>query len=168
MQFLDISETPYALAHVQHQPVEEPEVNPSASLNEWLVFPDSQEMEVHFLCDSSAIFIHKFCFFTLFFLLHYVYSLATLENLISSIFPSHPIIMLLSCHFFAIFVMAFCLNYIFLLLLFPFLAATLFYTLCYIIATSMILTCAFLLLPCKKHFHFCSFHFCHICDIFCC
>jgi hypothetical protein len=50
MQFMDISETPYALIADQHRPhphpVEDTEVNPSASLNDWLMFLDSQEMEV--------------------------------------------------------------------------------------------------------------------------
>ncbi|KAM0832386.1 hypothetical protein ACQ4PT_064933 [Festuca glaucescens] len=41
--FLDITKTPYAIA--VPEPVEDPEVNPSASLNEWLVFR-SQELEV--------------------------------------------------------------------------------------------------------------------------
>ncbi|KAM0832562.1 hypothetical protein ACQ4PT_064814 [Festuca glaucescens] len=53
--FLDLSNTPYGVAafvnhhHVEEpveQPVEEPEVNPSTSLNEWLVFPSSQDLEV--------------------------------------------------------------------------------------------------------------------------
>ncbi|KAM0923710.1 hypothetical protein ACQ4PT_005333 [Festuca glaucescens] len=48
--FLDLSNTPYGVAafvnHHVAQPVEEPEVNPSASLNEWLVFPSSQDLEV--------------------------------------------------------------------------------------------------------------------------
>ncbi|KAM0877794.1 hypothetical protein ACQ4PT_035259 [Festuca glaucescens] len=53
--FLDLSNTPYGVAaffnrhHVEEpveQPVEESEVNPSASLNEWLVFPTSQDLEV--------------------------------------------------------------------------------------------------------------------------
>ncbi|KAM0837695.1 hypothetical protein ACQ4PT_061463 [Festuca glaucescens] len=48
--FVDLSSTPYGVAtavnqHV-YQPVEEPEVNPSASLNEWLVFLSSQDLEV--------------------------------------------------------------------------------------------------------------------------
>ncbi|KAM0858615.1 hypothetical protein ACQ4PT_047735 [Festuca glaucescens] len=42
--FLDITKTPYAIAVPEL--VEHPEVNPSASLNEWLVFPSSQELEV--------------------------------------------------------------------------------------------------------------------------
>jgi hypothetical protein len=32
--------------------VEDVEVNPSASLNEWLVFPSSQDLEVH-SCNSD-------------------------------------------------------------------------------------------------------------------
>ncbi|XP_071679327.1 uncharacterized protein [Lolium perenne] len=53
--FLELSNTPYGVAafsnrhHVEEpveQPVEESEVNPSASLNEWLVFPTSQDLEV--------------------------------------------------------------------------------------------------------------------------
>ncbi|KAM0881945.1 hypothetical protein ACQ4PT_032584 [Festuca glaucescens] len=42
--FLDFTRTPYAVA--APEPVDVPEVNPSASLNEWLVFPSSQELEV--------------------------------------------------------------------------------------------------------------------------
>ncbi|KAM0884639.1 hypothetical protein ACQ4PT_030878 [Festuca glaucescens] len=61
--FLDLSNTPYGVAafvnHHVEQPVEEPEVNPSASLNEWLVFPSSQDLE--------------FCYFTF-------YNLATIVN----------------------------------------------------------------------------------------
>ncbi|KAM0869830.1 hypothetical protein ACQ4PT_040414 [Festuca glaucescens] len=48
--FLDLSNTPYGVVvdvnHHIEQPIEEPEVNPSASLNEWLVFPSSQDLEV--------------------------------------------------------------------------------------------------------------------------
>ncbi|KAM0821849.1 hypothetical protein ACQ4PT_071901 [Festuca glaucescens] len=48
--FLDLSNTPYGVAafvnHHVEQPVEEPEVNLSASLNEWLVFPSSRDLEV--------------------------------------------------------------------------------------------------------------------------
>jgi hypothetical protein len=66
MQFQDISEKPYALAHVQHQPVEEPEVNPSASLNEWLVFPDSQEIEVHFYVTHLLHLFIYFSFYVIF------------------------------------------------------------------------------------------------------
>ncbi|KAM0883488.1 hypothetical protein ACQ4PT_031593 [Festuca glaucescens] len=48
--FLDLSNTSYGVAadvnHHIEQPVEEPEVNPSASLNEWLMFPSSQDLEV--------------------------------------------------------------------------------------------------------------------------
>ncbi|KAM0891832.1 hypothetical protein ACQ4PT_026127 [Festuca glaucescens] len=46
--FLDLSETPYAngLPKPAEEPPVEPEVNPSASLNDWLVFPSSQELEV--------------------------------------------------------------------------------------------------------------------------
>ncbi|KAM0852456.1 hypothetical protein ACQ4PT_051741 [Festuca glaucescens] len=45
--FLDLSETPYAngLPEPAEEPPVEPEVNPSASLNDWLVFPSSQELE---------------------------------------------------------------------------------------------------------------------------
>ncbi|KAM0926454.1 hypothetical protein ACQ4PT_003524 [Festuca glaucescens] len=42
--FLDFTRTPYDVAALE--PVDVPEVNPSASLNEWLVFPSSQELEV--------------------------------------------------------------------------------------------------------------------------
>ncbi|KAM0834409.1 hypothetical protein ACQ4PT_063614 [Festuca glaucescens] len=42
--FLDFTRTPYVVA--APEPVDVPEVNPSASLNEWLVFPSSQELEV--------------------------------------------------------------------------------------------------------------------------
>ncbi|KAM0930286.1 hypothetical protein ACQ4PT_001034 [Festuca glaucescens] len=42
--FLDFTRTPYAVA--APEPVDVPEVNPSASLNEWLVFPSSQKLEV--------------------------------------------------------------------------------------------------------------------------
>ncbi|KAM0908190.1 hypothetical protein ACQ4PT_015632 [Festuca glaucescens] len=42
--FLDFAQTPYSVA--ASEPVDVPEVNPSASLNEWLVFPSSQELEV--------------------------------------------------------------------------------------------------------------------------
>jgi hypothetical protein len=54
MQFLPLSSTPYgnavppADAHVPVAPATEDEVNPSASLNEWILpgFPSSQEIEV--------------------------------------------------------------------------------------------------------------------------
>jgi hypothetical protein len=46
LQFLDFARTPYAAIGNQHVPAEETKVNPSASLNEWLVFPSSQELEV--------------------------------------------------------------------------------------------------------------------------
>jgi hypothetical protein len=57
VQFLELSQTPYALGDPEPgvQPEDQPgvqpedhhvEVNQSASLNEWLVFPSSQEMEV--------------------------------------------------------------------------------------------------------------------------
>ncbi|KAM0898757.1 hypothetical protein ACQ4PT_021738 [Festuca glaucescens] len=42
--FLDFAKTPYSVA--ASEPVDVPEVNPSASLNEWIVFPSSQELEV--------------------------------------------------------------------------------------------------------------------------
>ncbi|KAM0843062.1 hypothetical protein ACQ4PT_057953 [Festuca glaucescens] len=42
--FLDFAKTPYSVA--ASEPVDVPEVNPSASLNEWIVFPSSQEIEV--------------------------------------------------------------------------------------------------------------------------
>ncbi|KAM0892305.1 hypothetical protein ACQ4PT_025815 [Festuca glaucescens] len=46
--FLPLSKTPYAQAALPAETVEEVDVNPSASLNEWLVpgFPSSQELEV--------------------------------------------------------------------------------------------------------------------------
>ncbi|KAM0881745.1 hypothetical protein ACQ4PT_032754 [Festuca glaucescens] len=46
--FLDLTETPYAngLPKPAEEPPVEPEVNPSATLNDWLVFPSSQELEV--------------------------------------------------------------------------------------------------------------------------
>ncbi|CAM0883875.1 unnamed protein product [Alopecurus aequalis] len=43
---LPLSQTVYGLAHVESTTNEQPEVNPSASLNDWLVFPSMQEMEV--------------------------------------------------------------------------------------------------------------------------
>lgn len=43
-QFLDFTQTPHAIA--APVPVEDPDVNLSASLYEWLVFPSSQELEV--------------------------------------------------------------------------------------------------------------------------
>lgn len=54
MQFLPLSETPYNTdlgnGQVNEAPpahtLDESEVNLSASLNEWLVFPSSQELEV--------------------------------------------------------------------------------------------------------------------------
>lgn len=60
MQFLELSKTPYAIvpANTDVAPagdapaLEESEVNPSASLNEWLVFPSSQEME------ASPLMLH--------------------------------------------------------------------------------------------------------------
>ncbi|KAM0871679.1 hypothetical protein ACQ4PT_039226 [Festuca glaucescens] len=48
-EFLELSNTPYGVAPVNQQveqPVDEVEVNPSASLNEWLVFPSSQDLEI--------------------------------------------------------------------------------------------------------------------------
>ncbi|KAM0825389.1 hypothetical protein ACQ4PT_069595 [Festuca glaucescens] len=42
--FLDFAKTPYSVA--ASEPVDVPEANPSASLNEWIVFPSSQELEV--------------------------------------------------------------------------------------------------------------------------
>ncbi|KAM0926733.1 hypothetical protein ACQ4PT_003358 [Festuca glaucescens] len=41
--FLDFAKTPYSVA--ASEPVDVPEVNPSASLNEWIVFLSSQELE---------------------------------------------------------------------------------------------------------------------------
>lgn len=71
LQFLDQSKTPYAAVPVnQPNPEndEEPEINPSASLNDWLLFPSSQDLEVCF----------TLCCFTLYFLLHYYYLFAIL------------------------------------------------------------------------------------------
>jgi hypothetical protein len=48
LRFLPFSSTPYAQTGKAPETTEEVEVNPSASLNEWLVpgFPSSQELEV--------------------------------------------------------------------------------------------------------------------------
>jgi hypothetical protein len=48
LQFLSFSSTPYAQPVQSSETAEEVEVNPSASLNEWLGpgFPSSQELEV--------------------------------------------------------------------------------------------------------------------------
>jgi hypothetical protein len=37
LQFLDFAKTPYNVA--ASEPIDVPEVNPSASLNEWIIFP---------------------------------------------------------------------------------------------------------------------------------
>jgi hypothetical protein len=67
--FLELADTPYAkLAnHPNNHPIEEPvekasedgEVNPSASLNEWLVFPSSQDLEVQSCI--SCFYMISFC-----------------------------------------------------------------------------------------------------------
>ena len=63
VQFLQLSETPYANAQPEPaeepQPAEEPEVNASASLNDWLVFPSSQELEVW--CCNIILFLLLYC-----------------------------------------------------------------------------------------------------------
>ena len=51
VQFLPLSATPYGTApgyddFNKPAPVEDVDVNPSASLNEWLNFPSSQDLQV--------------------------------------------------------------------------------------------------------------------------
>ena len=58
----------------EHQPHEEPEVNPLASLNDWIVFPSSQELEVMLLlqsCTFIATILYSFCYFIHQFLILY-------------------------------------------------------------------------------------------------
>jgi len=68
LQFLDQSKTPYAVVPVnQPNPEndEEPEINPSASLNDWLLFTSSQDLEVCFTlcCFTFILFAALLLFF---------------------------------------------------------------------------------------------------------
>ena len=57
VQFLDPSKTPYQIVP-DNAHVEEADVNPSASLNEWLVPPSSQENEVCFSVANLFLLLH--------------------------------------------------------------------------------------------------------------
>ena len=57
MQFLERSQTIYAqVAIVKNLPAEQSEVNPSATLNEWLVPPSPEELEVSYYAVLAPFF----------------------------------------------------------------------------------------------------------------
>jgi hypothetical protein len=58
MQFLDLSKTIYgSVAGPSHSHVEEIAADPSASLNDWLVFPSMEDLEVCFFVATLFVFV---------------------------------------------------------------------------------------------------------------
>jgi hypothetical protein len=97
---LEHSQTPYAAKGNQGNQanqgnqdisVEEPEVNPLASLNDWLVFPSSHELEVYSSC----------CFYLLI-LLQLLFCIAALVSYICYNTITFLVCLFVSCYLLAI------------------------------------------------------------------